>query len=84
MYITRFVVEGRGHFPVDMLRYDTCWPSTQRDVSTIEYFTRDFRTEKPRRVALSSAHKLKGFKPTNERWSSFGWVVIEISEPQRV
>ena len=80
MYTSKFVVEGRGHFPIDMLRYDACWPRTQEDVTALN----DYWSEKPRRVVLSSAHKLKGYRPTSTRWSSFGWTVVEISKPERV
>ena len=24
-----FVVEGKGAFPIDMLRYDACWPKRE-------------------------------------------------------
>ena len=26
-----FEVQGRGEFPLDMLRYDLCWPATEGD-----------------------------------------------------
>jgi len=29
-------VSGKGSFPTDMLRYDTCYPATSRDASAIE------------------------------------------------
>ncbi len=87
MYMSKFVVEGRGHFPLDMLRYDSCWPSTQSDVAALDYIREDFRkppNEKSRRVALSRCHKTKGFKPTSDRWESFGWHIVELSGPYRV
>lgn len=31
MYKTLVIVEGAGTFPMDMLRYDSCIPNTERD-----------------------------------------------------
>lgn len=35
MFRTSFTVEGSLHFPLDMLRYDGCYPATQEDVNTM-------------------------------------------------
>lgn len=34
-YVTHFKVEGLLGFPIDMLRYDSCYPRTQQDVSEV-------------------------------------------------
>lgn len=67
MYVTTFTVSGRGSFPLDMLRYDHCWPHTGHDV--------DMLTEAgPRRVVLATAHSNKHeHRITPDRWNSFGW-----------
>jgi hypothetical protein len=31
-----FVVVGTSHFPLDMLRYDSCWPRTSDSVHSGE------------------------------------------------
>lgn len=73
--IVHFTVEGRGTFPVDMLRYDTCWPRSQEDTAKLERVSRrqHLRDDRPVRIALSS----NGRPPTAARWASFGWKVIE-------
>jgi hypothetical protein len=59
----KYVVEGRGSFPIDMLRYDQCWPVDSHSVPhpTQEHRTVEMRSYRP---------------PTVDRWNSFGWRVI--------
>lgn len=64
-----FVVDGRGEFPLGMLRYDECWPSGPYDVAALTEL--DLR----RRIRLESNH----FMPSKGRWASFGWTVIEVN-----
>ena len=62
-----FKVRGGGTFPIDMLRYDRCWPFTQQDVHAIE-------SERGKRtVTLETAHDAS---PTPSRWNSFLWGVV--------
>ena len=42
-----FTVEGTGMFPVDMLRYDNCWPRTEQDDSP-EVLAAPPRTKDPK------------------------------------
>ena len=35
MWIRKFTVRGTWGFPLDMLRYDGCWPSSGEDVVAI-------------------------------------------------
>jgi hypothetical protein len=65
MKIKHFTVEGRGAFPLDMLRYDNCWPSTGQDVVNME--SRELRKIRLSTVGPSS--------PTVGRWESFMWYV---------
>lgn len=63
-----FDVEGQGQFPLDMLRYDLCWPASEADATMINMGT-----------GLRPV-RLKGLKsPTVARWASFGWKAIEVS-----
>lgn len=79
---TTFVVTGRGRFPMDMLRYDQCWPKDSTDANLLNdpdpYASDDERYDfrrKLRTVTLISA----GYRtPTPERWDSFGWKVVEV------
>ncbi|MCI0557519.1 MAG: hypothetical protein MN733_03410 [Nitrososphaera sp.] len=63
-----FKVQGVGHFPLDMLRYDACWPYGTNDALAIPY---DAQKGSPRTIELAS-HSL----PTEARWRSFGWRVL--------
>lgn len=67
-----FTVEGRGEFPLDMLRYDECGFATDRDVvaaggsatAPVRLVTLSFRTDASRHT------------PTIARWESFGWRIL--------
>ncbi len=75
MYITTFKVTGNFIFPLDMLRYDACYPHTQVDVENIiTEYTPDNKG-KHFTVELCRMHQDKGWKPTVGRWESFGYRV---------
>lgn len=63
-YFYTYYVSGYGTFPLDMLRYDSCWPSTSVDVAKID------RSDKSRSIKLHSHQR-----PTPERWESFLWKI---------
>lgn len=67
----RFVVSGNGQFPLDMLRYDRCFPVHGEDAHKM-----DARTEW-REITLEHRHEepTAQWKPTVARWRSFGWNV---------
>ena len=68
--IYQFQVKGSGYFPVDMLRYDTCWPSTSDDAANLTINHRDD-------LMLVRQIELNGIRiPTVDRWLSFGWKVL--------
>lgn len=65
---TEFRATGRGNFPLDMLRYDCCYPAQPADVEAMRGNSRTpLRT-----VTLFTTNK-RG--PTLGRWASFGWPV---------
>lgn len=66
-----FTVEGVGEFPYDMLRYDSCWPATQRDVPVMTQPALSPGIYDKRSVQLRGVQP-----PTEARWASFGWTVI--------
>jgi hypothetical protein len=67
-----FTVEGKGEFPFDMLRYDSCWPKREtEDVVVMAPHHRSSLLRELRQVTLVGIHE-----PTEGRWSSFGWRVI--------
>ena len=74
-YLHSVVVVGSGYFPVDMLRYDHCWPADTE--SAMEVVNRDRDDLKGSRKVRVLCLDRKGWKPTVDRWRSFGWDVKE-------
>ena len=64
-----FTVEGRGTFPLDMLRHDNCWPYSGDDVCKIGD---DVKERRSIRLVTGS-----DYYPTVGRWNSFMWSVKE-------
>ena len=78
-YTHLFTVTGRNVFPVDMLRYDMCWPVTSEDAVTIGAAIRRDRfgsADGTRSVRLMTTEH----PPTDGRWKSFGWTVSDYSK----
>ena len=72
-YWTKFKVTGSSLFPLDMLRYDQCFPYTAEDASKIGGdLLADERT-----VTLAFYHPRRLPTITTARWKSFGWTVDE-------
>lgn len=79
-----FRVVGSGSFPVDMLRYDACWP---RDQDAVAAFHESGERGYTRSVWLSrhEVERPAGFGGvTIDRWASFGWRVAVIYRENRV
>jgi hypothetical protein len=74
-YLQKATVTGRGGFPLDMLRYDSCWPSSPDDVSKIHasFIERDTYS-----ITLSRTTDSARSQWTADRWFSFGWALQEI------
>ena len=71
LYRHEFTVSGRDTFPVDMLRYDACWPDTSE--SAIQLLSEDTR------AVMLVCWRPKLWVPTIGRWQSFGWHVTKHS-----
>lgn len=67
-----FTVEGNDAFPIDMLRFDYCWPRTQDDALMIEASMGAIASG-PWRIRL---HTAKDTAPTAARWKGFGWKAV--------
>ena len=63
-----YEVQGVPPFPLDMLRYDECWPVSSGSVDGLTENGKSMVT-----VRLRS-NKL----PTGERWHTFGWAVGKV------
>lgn len=68
-YRTFAVATGKGPFPMDMLRYDCCFPAKAEDAHEINS-TKDFRA-----IALAQDHDKATGRWTPDRWASFGWIL---------
>lgn len=77
MRITEFVVEGTGVFPVDMLRYNNCYPADGGSVEAINTSLGSWISPKVRDYSVTLRHRdvYAGWSPTSERWATFGWIV---------
>jgi hypothetical protein len=85
-YTTRFTVTGVGAFPMDMLRYDRCFPDRSQDAMNISlslaratdaHQKLNMSTE-PYTVTLLKYHRTKkDAQITTDRWTSFGWTVVQ-------
>jgi hypothetical protein len=72
--VQNYIVEGAGHFPTDMLRYEGAYPYNESQSGLID----NSRFLPHRKVKLSRAIGSRADKPCAGRWQSFGWRVIEI------
>ena len=75
LYEHEATVEVNGAFPVDMLRYDRCYPASEEDAKAIAQSLAGTERE-PYRVTV------KALSPSREhwtkaRWRSFGAVVVK-------
>lgn len=65
-FLYLYIVEGRGHFPLDMLRRDSAWPASSDAVNNMVFIKEE--ANDLRRVEMASHAE-----PTAARWESFGW-----------
>ncbi len=75
-YIQTFCVipktSNTAVFPLDMLRYDTCFFASETDARRVEA-AGDLRVKGE--VKLKRYVETKHDIPTDARWSSFGWII---------
>ena len=80
MYRLRFTVRGFGQFPLDMLRYDGCFPRNSADAASITDSLDPASRSVEREVELvryfsGSRQTAPASALTPARWRSFGWTV---------
>ena len=75
IFVQTFAVIGKGSFPIDMLRYDHCFPDSESDAAVIEASFRPRDAGVERRVILRRHVERSGDFPTYMRWASFGWAL---------
>lgn len=76
---TEWTVSGTLMFPIDMLRYDACYPVSQEDAANLEEALRPvrLRANPLGRITVKLRSQIGG--PTPERWASFSWYVARDS-----
>lgn len=74
LYRHQLTVRGKGHFPVDMLRRDQCWPLTTADAIEVT----EPVDNNPRCVIVEKLSQSDdpGTAWTLRRWESFGWEIV--------
>lgn len=87
-YRHRAVVSGKGQFPVDMLRYEQCWPDSDCDAHAIAGTLQRWENLSPAHAlpAKITVAKFNGEKRpswTTARWKSFGWTVKVLDDERR-
>lgn len=77
-YECTFKVRGEFLFPLDMLRYDRCFPKTELDAGIIERYQGESESPRgPTEVGLVSVSASKEVcRPNEQRWTSFQWEVV--------
>ena len=79
MKYQEFTVTWRGEFPLDMLRYDSCFPANQQAVSAITASITGRATGPLRRTAQIARYvRHRAIQPTTDRWSSFRATVSDV------
>lgn len=79
-HLRRYIVEGSGHFPHDMLRYDQSAFESDQDVQLAgpndnsDWTEDDVRRLRRKIVLIRDTNLTKA--PHVDRWRSFGWVVL--------
>jgi hypothetical protein len=66
-----FTVYGTMQFPIDMLRYDHCFPASEQDSYTILDTFNKLQPHGRWKVGLMRYVETKGAYPTLGRWESF-------------
>lgn len=74
-YRHEFTVRSRFPFPVDMLRYDACYPKGSDDAHAILRSIEVQGTPDIHSVTLVAIKDRRQWEPTVERWRSFLWSV---------
>lgn len=69
-------VKGEGYFPLDMLRYDKCYPAGEEDSAAIAG-----TGEREINVVHVSELRFSVFTPA--RWRSFGWEIVNVETEKR-
>ena len=70
-----FEVTGKGHFPIDMLRYDRCFPADAESSTAIAVEMPNLYVDRVGRLVRIATSIVVAERITLKRWESFGWKV---------
>ena len=81
LYIHKFKVKSKIQtyttiFPIDMLRYDECFPSNRESSYAIE-LTFDIDHNNVILIELTHYDSVKSWRPTKAKWEAYSWLVVE-------
>ncbi len=73
------IIRGNGPFPIDMLRYDSCYPLREKDAGKIESVSNPMIGDNdPWEIRVHKHTELaRHARWTPERWVSFGCTLEE-------
>jgi hypothetical protein len=90
LWAIKFVVQSKsklaGQFPIDMLRYDSCYPSkdsvsVSRILNSLDINQIIEGDPEDRMITLvHNSHGDKNWTPTIARWESYGYRVVTIKQ----
>ena len=69
------LVIGTGRFPLDMMRYDRCFPASEADASKLQTILQQTPVAKPQPWAIRLS-KTTDAPWTAGRWESFGCTIM--------
>ncbi len=78
LYEHFFTVWGTAPFPIDMLRYDCCWPASPADSLAIERSVGNRDSQSVVVRLMSRVHR-RHWRPATDRWRTFGWRITDYS-----
>lgn len=70
----KFEVVGQTAFPIDMLRYDSCFPETVQDSKMIKE-SLESPNSGMRTVGLVCLTGKTDWRPATDRWRASGWTI---------
>lgn len=78
-YVHTAKATGKGAFPIDMFRYDGCYPHHETDSGKVTSHYSDPQSAAMRTVEIMAITDRKIAPFTEARWASFGWKLTDVS-----
>jgi hypothetical protein len=79
LYRTDYEVEGRGSFPMDMLRYTSSWPTEEGDAISLAQTFDSLTETRLHKIRLTMKHRDPEPQLAADRWEAkFRWRVVRL------